>query len=114
MVLKRVLTEVISQATETSQRRTPFELFDLGEMSRESVREEVTARSRVREDITPEEVRAKRMPVVSSRPEAAHVKKLAHSDVVPSLRSADGLRRALVLREILGPPRSIRDWEDPQ
>lgn len=112
MVLRRALSEVISQATEATSRRTPVELFDLAGMQREPLRDDISMRSRDVEDVTPDEARPRRRPVAAAAPQPPQPGTVRHRDISAALSTTDGLRRALILREILGPPRSMSGWDD--
>jgi len=112
MVLRRILAEAVSQASEASRQRVPIELFDLQTVRPEPEAEAFLQRPRDGEGVGSETTRPERAKPISVATRQAHPGEVRRSDVLTSLRSPDGIRRALVLREILGPPRSISGWDD--
>jgi len=114
MVLRRILAEAISQATEASRQPVPMELFDLQSIRPEPVAEAFLQRSRDVEAAATDTQRAERAKPIAT-PVALrrrHIEKVRRADIVAGLKLPDAVRRALVLREILGPPRSISGWDD--
>ena len=114
MVLRRILAEAISHASEGTYRRSATELYDLGAMNRPSGRDEARLRPRPSEEVPVEEERPRRAPAAAADTQRSQSGTVRRADVRAALSSAESLRRLLVMREILGPPRSISGWDDLQ
>ena len=135
-MFRKLLADLMEMAMEDPARREPIDLFDLQKFDQfeahkrltservdvneagkpesftDQLGEEIRLRSRAPEDISGDEQRSARerplAPVVTRSP----THEVSRAEVMQSLGSIEGVRRALVIQEILGPPRSLRAWDD--
>jgi hypothetical protein len=102
MVLRRA-TEALKQAVETAQQQPSFSGYPPEAPPRPLPR----AEARPVEDQRPARPQTVRLTPASPRPIGTR-----RAEIVAALGSPAGVRQALVLQEILGPPKSLQGWED--
>ncbi len=103
MVLRRA-TEAFKQATESArQQQSPFSIYP----------PEAPTRAPLRPELTPnEDQHSARSRPPALRPMLVRPKGTRRAEIVAALGSPAGVRQALVLQEILGPPKALQEWDD--
>lgn len=112
MALRRILAEAISHATESSRRQSPTVLYDLTAINRPPGSDEAWLRPRPNEEASVEVERPRQVRAATAETQHGPSSRVRRTDVVAGLASAKSLRRFMVMREILGPPRSISGWDE--
>ncbi len=98
-MIRRVLTDVLAQLNEPMTARPPAEV-----LRRTVVRPNRSLPASPRQE--------EATPVRSPAPEPESKQETTRQDLVAALSSRAGLRQALLLQEILGPPMSLRNQGD--
>lgn len=115
MVMRRVIAKALEElalATEAPARREPYqsELYNLSDnLTDAQPRPMPPPEVAVAEENRP--TRARPTPQITSPRRRTGSRR---SDIRRTLSTRGGVRQALIMQEVLGPPKSLRPWDEPQ
>ena len=113
MVMKRVIARALEELTEASQfpQRTEShssELYDLSDfVTRRPFRPEASGESMI-----PGDERSPRPRVTAAKEMIRSPRWPRRAGVLGMLATKRGVQQALILQEIIGPPRALRPWHE--